>query len=235
MALVLILVFGYLVSLLFFKHTEDRAFKLRRTFVKMAVKILGIKLQVKGKAYEGVALYTCNHRSFTDPVISSLFIDTYVIAKAEVADIPVLDKGARLTGVIYVKRENKSSRHATRDKMVEVIKSGSSVLVYPEGTVNHKPQCLPFHKGTFIEAGKNGFTVVPMALEYRDELDLWYKSSFYHQMLRQYGKWRTEIKFEIGPPMACEDGIALSEQVEEWTNNKIKEMNQGWSRVFFYD
>jgi len=94
MVLVLVLVSGYVVSLLFYKHTEERAFKLRRKFVKMAVKILGIKMQVKGQAYDGVALYTCNHRSFTDPIISSLFIDTYVIAKAEVADIPVLDKGA---------------------------------------------------------------------------------------------------------------------------------------------
>jgi len=234
MVLVLVMVLAYLTSLLIFKHTEKRAFRLRRNFVRIAIKVLGIKMQVKGKPYDGIALYTCNHRSFSDPIISSLFIDTYVIAKAEVADIPVLDRGARLTGVIYVKRDNKSSRHATREKMVEVIKSGLNVLVYPEGTVNHKALCLPFHKGTFIEAAKNGFTVIPMALEYRDELDLWYKRSFYHQMFRQFGKWRTEIKFEIGPPMTSDDGIALSEEVEEWTNKKIIEMNTGWSRVFSY-
>jgi len=223
---------AYVVSLIFTKHTKARAFNLRRSFSKIAVPILGIRTIYKGEPIDEPALYVSNHRSFPDPMINCIPINAFVIAKAEVADMPVISKGAELTGVIYVKRENKSSRTATRDKMVEVLKSGYNVLVYPEGTVNTAAVTLPFKKGTFIEAAKHGIPVVPIAMEYRDELDLWYKSHFVTQMFRQFGKRKTEVKMEIGPPLRSDDGIALSEMAEEWINKKILEMNTGWSNVF---
>jgi len=223
---------SYVISLIVSKHTKKRAFNLRRSFSRIAMTILGIRVIYKGTPIKEPALYVSNHRSFPDPMINCMPINAFVIAKAEVADMPVISKGAELTGVIYVKRENKSSRTATRDKMVETIKSGFNVLVYPEGTVNTEARSLPFKKGTFIEAAKHGFPVVPIAMEYQDELDLWHKSHFVTQMFRQFGKRRTNVKMEIGPAFKSEDGIELSEIAEDWVNEKILEMNKGWSNVF---
>ncbi|MBK7700798.1 MAG: hypothetical protein IPJ39_19750 [Saprospiraceae bacterium] len=39
-----------------------------------------------------------------------------MIAKAEVAGYPIINKGAELTGVIWVDRNDQSSRTATRTK-----------------------------------------------------------------------------------------------------------------------
>ena len=223
---------SYIISLIFSKHTKARAFNMRRSFSRIALKILGIHVTFTGEPIDEPALYVSNHRSFPDPMINCMPINAFVIAKAEVADMPVIGKGAELTGVIYVKREKKSSRSATREKMIEVIKSGYNVLVYPQGTVNTEAVSLPFKKGTFIEAAKHGFPVVPIAMEYQDELDLWYKSHFVKQMFRQFGKRRTNVKMSIGPAMRGDDGIELSERAEQWVNDKIKELNEGWSHMF---
>lgn len=233
--LMAIWILGYLISLIFSKHTQTRAFNLRRSFIRVAMPILGIKVEYEGTPINDPALYISNHRSFPDPMINCLLIDAFVIAKAEVANMPIISKGAELTGAIFVKRENKSSRSATRDKMVEVIKSGLNVLVYPEGTVGTQAQTLPFKKGTFIEAAKHNFPVVPIAMEYQDEIDLWYRNHFVKQMFKQFGKRRTYVKMSIGPAMRSDDGIALSEQAEKWVNEKIKELNRGWSKMFSYD
>lgn len=224
---------GYVITLLWKKHSTKRAFNLRRKWVKHAQHILGIQVVVKGTAPHETCLYVCNHRSFSDPVIICLYVDAFVIAKAEVQNIPLLRKGAELTGIIYVKREDKNSRSATREMLVETILAGENVMVYPEGTVSAGKQTLPFKSGTFLEAAKHKIPVVPVALEYRDEVDLWEKRSLISQYLRQFGKAKTECKMEIGPKMQHEDGIVLKSMAQDWINNKLLEMQDGWSRVKF--
>lgn len=198
----------------------------------MAWKVMGMRMQVSGKAYEGAALYVSNHRSFSDPIVASLHVDAFVIAKAEVSKYPLINKGAELTGIIYVKRESKESRKATRTAFLDVIKSGYNVLVYPEGTVNYKQETMPYKIGTFIEAVKNNIPVVPIAIEYQDESDLWKVKNFLVQFFKQFGKSRTHIKMEIGPAFTDTDGEALKDKVEAWTNSRLIEMQKDWSKVF---
>jgi len=222
----------YFVSLLFRKHTKESAFRLRRAYVSMAYKVMGMRIEVKGKAYEGAALYVSNHRSFSDPIVASLHVDAFVIAKAEVGQYPLINKGAELTGIIYVKRENKESRKATREAFLNIIRSGYNVLVYPEGTVNYQRETMPYKIGTFLEAAKNNIPVVPIAIEYQDESDLWKVKNFLVQFFRQFGKSRTYIKMEIGPAFLDTDGVLLKDKVEKWTNTKLAKMQDNWSNVF---
>ena len=97
----------YLLVTLFLENTPKRAFWVRRQWVKFALVVLGISIELSGKAPSHHALYVCNHRSFADPLIFAHYIDAYVIAKAEVASIPLISKGAEMTGLIYIKREDK--------------------------------------------------------------------------------------------------------------------------------
>lgn len=224
---------GYLISLLFTKGSRERAFSLRRNYLGLIVPyVLNVKMDVKGTPIEESALYVCNHRTFSDPAISSIFLDAFVIAKAEIANYPLINKGAELTGVIWVKRESRDSRKATRQALVNTVQSGYNVMVYPEGTTNDQKNTLKFLDGTFREMAQINKPVVPVALEYRDTKDLWKNRSLAAQYFRQFSAWRTEIKMEIGPPFRDEDGIALSRKCSNWTNEKINEMQAGWSRAF---
>ena len=218
-----------------FKHTPESAFKLRRLYMKFALPILGLKIEMKGKVHDKPALYVCNHRSLSDPVVLTNYLDAYVIAKAEVADIPLLDKGARITGIIYVKRESKDSRKATRQAMIDTVKSGYNVLVYPEGTTNGEMQTLPYRPGTFVEAARNGIPVVPVVLEYKTKWDLWLDGGIPTIWFKQFWKLRTECKLVIGEPIASDDFEWLRNKIEDWSNAEIIEIHENWIGSHFHN
>ena len=225
---------GYAVTRIFWKHTRTSGLKLRKAYVRqMAFPILNIKVKVEGQPHDSAALYVCNHRSFSDPVIISKFVNAFVIAKAEIADYPVINKGAEVTGIIWVKRTDRNSRANARRAFVEVVKGGHNILVYPEGTISTTKQTLPFKVGTFRGAAKENLTVVPVALEYRDERDLWTVHNIIGQYMRTFGKWRTETKLTFGPAMKMEDGNVLAEKCEKWVNDELAKMHEGWSRMEF--
>jgi len=229
---ILLYLFGYAISNIFKKHTKERAFSLRRAWLKVANPILGNQIEFKGEAIPGAALYISNHRTFSDPIIQTQVLDAFIIAKAEVGNIPVLSKGAEVTGIIYVKRESLKSRKETRDTLLNTLQNGHNVLVYPEGTVGEKAQTKPFKKGTFNTAVSYNFPVVPIAIEYKREVNRWQNRSLVSQYFRQYSKWKTYIKVEIGPEMRSDDGKQLTLDCHAWINAKLSEMQKDWAEEF---
>ncbi len=213
---------GYGLTRIFFKHTRSSGLKLRNLWIRtIGIPVLNIHIKKMGEPMKGPGLFVSNHRSFADPIVMLRFIDALVIAKAEVAGYPIINKAIEVTGIVYVKREKKSSRSAARQAMVDTIKKGYNILVYPEGTVSVEAGPLPFKKGTFIEAAKNGFTVQPMAIIYADPRDLWLTPSFVGQYLKQFGKWRTDVHLHFGPVLQGDDGILLAEQCHQWVESQI--------------
>ena len=215
-----------------FGLSTKSAFKVRRMWIRVAKVILGITTQVEGQQYEETALYVCNHRSFADPLIISLYLNAYVIAKAEVGKLPILSTGAELTGVMYVQRESKDSRSAVKKKMVETLLEGKNVLVYPEGTTNGELHLKPYKRGTFIEAADNGIPVVPVVIEYKNAKDLWSSRGMVRHHFKQFGKLRTQCRLRFGPFLTSTDGEQLRSESEDWSNQSVKEIHQGWNSLF---
>lgn len=223
----------YGLSCLFISHTKERAFKLRRAYLKYwCIPILNIKVQIDGNPSGVPSLYVSNHRSFADPIVLCRYLDAFVIAKAEVMNYPIINKGAELTGVIWVDRQNQHSRNHTRSKMVETIQSGYNVLVYPEGTVGKLSHTLPFKKGTFIEAGEYNIPVIPVAIEFKSAKDLWVLEKFLPQYFYQFSKWKTEVKLKFGESIIQNDGLKLHHMSYDWINHEIKDMQKEWSEAF---
>ncbi len=223
----------YAITRIVLPHTNKSAFRLRRAWIKyVAMPILNIKTEVVGKPIEGAALYVSNHRSFIDPLIISQYLDAFIIAKAEIADYPIINKGAGVTGVIWVRRDSRDSRSATRQAYIDTIQGGDNVLVYPEGTISVDKTILSFNTGTFKEAAKQGFTVVPVVLEYRDESDMWTVDGLLKYYIRQCSKWSIETKLTFGPPIDGNDGIVLRDEAQKWVTEELDQIQSGWSRAF---
>lgn len=175
------------------------------------------------------ALYVCNHRSFADPIVLCKYLKAFVIAKAEVMNYPIINKGAELTGVIWVDRQDQDSRNHTRSKMVETIQAGFNILVYPEGTVGKEKHTLPFRKGTFKEAALNSIPVVPVAIEFQSKRDLWVLEKFLPQYFYQFSKWQTNVKLSFGPQLIGTTGEELHDEAYQWINHEISTMQKNWS------
>lgn len=221
---------AYGISCIFIPHTKERALKLRENYLKyIGIPILNIHIEKQGNPISTPALYVSNHRSFTDPAVACRYLPAFVLAKAEVANYPIINKGAELTGVIWVNRNDKTSRTAARSKLTDTILSGYNILLYPEGTVGKDAGTLPFRVGSFTEAAENNIPVVPIAIEYKSHKDLWVKEKFVPQYLFQFSKWRTQVRIRFGTPITDNDGEILCSKSYTWINEQLKEMRQDWA------
>lgn len=70
-----------------------------------------------------------------------------------------------LAGMVMIDRTDKESRSSAVDKLVRVLKLGSSVIMYPEGTWNKSPNELVsgLFSGVYEVAKRSGALVVPVA------------------------------------------------------------------------
>ena len=218
----------YVLSTYIIKNTPERAFKIRRAWTNFIVKILGLDITYKGQSHSAPVLYVSNHRSFSDPLVFAKFLDAYVIAKAEVENLPLISTGAQLTGILYVDRAQQNSRSKVKEMMVKTLGQGYNVLVYPEGTTSNEPYTLDYKPGTFMEAAEHNIPVVPIVIDYKDPDNNWYYGSMYKHHLKQFSKLRTSCYMEVGPPITHTDGKAIKKEVLAWTNNKITEIRKQW-------
>ncbi len=214
------------------KNTPERGFWLRRVILTIINPILGIKIDAEINLYDKPALYVSNHRGLLDFFVSFKYINAFVLAKASVKNMPLVGFAGNVTGIIYVQRDNKSSRTSARQEIVKILKSGSSVFLYPEGTTNTEKTTMEFKIGSFEEAFKHGFPVIPVAQEYKSKDDLWLKDNVFQQFYSQFGKCKSEVKISIGEPIQAESPKELMENSKRWIDTKLLQMQEGWSTAY---
>jgi lyso-ornithine lipid O-acyltransferase len=220
------IIIGHLIPVLvgraFFKKDVWWAVKRRQLIARDLVRFLNIRIEQTGTPSVGNFLYVSNHRSYIDPVCKALWIPFVPIAKAEVGKWPVIGWGARMTGVFYVKRADKSSRNSTREAARELLKSGQSVLVYPEGTTAAIGTTLPFRIGTFAIAVEENIAVAPIAIEYADSQAAFVGDDlFVPHFLRVFSKKQTFIKLHFFPPMQESNAEKLAEKTQYLIDNQL--------------
>ena len=224
---------GYALAIkTFLKHSDENGFKLRQVYLKILNPLLGFDIEIDRVSHEKPALYIANHRGILDFFPMLRYLDAFILSKAEVRNIPVFGYIASFTGVFFVERDNKNSRKATREAIVKILKSGKNVILFPEGTTNNEKTTADFKIGAFEEVAKNGFPVVPIALEYKTKLDLWKDIPMSTQFFRQFGKCSTNVKLSFGPTFKNDDPKVLMNKSKEWIDSKLLEMHKGWSTVY---
>jgi lyso-ornithine lipid O-acyltransferase len=217
----------FLLLSLFRKNDLQYALAVRQGWVSKIHSILGIEVDRRGGPPLGNHLFICNHRSYIDPIIALHDVKALPVGKAEVADWPIVGYAAKVTGVIYVKRDSKSSRAATLEAMRDMLQKGHSVLIYPEGTTHLLPITIDFRLGAFSMAAKEGFSVVPMAIDYADLGDAWVgDDTFILHFLRNFGKKRSYIKIRYGQPMQSTDIDYLANETKRWIDENMLGIRQ---------
>lgn len=82
----------------------------------------------------------------------------------------------QLNGVIYVDRDDTNWRHRAKAEMIERLKQGGNMLIFPEGTWNFSENqpVLPLFRGVVDAARETGALIVPFALEIVDDSNTYY-------------------------------------------------------------
>lgn len=156
------------LSVPFFILTPKIGQKFQKGFGLGWIFLMGIKVTVIGREHlpsHGGCILAPNHESMFDiPLLCSLGHSIRWLSKEEVGKIPFVGWSMKAMGCFFVKR-NRSGHDINVMKEVEDgVRSGASVIIFPEGTRTRTGNLLPFKKGAFKTAQNSGAPLIPIAI-----------------------------------------------------------------------
>ena len=135
--------------------------------------VLRIRVRVVGEPVRDRAvLFISNHVSWADIVVIGSIAPVAYVSKSEIAGWPLVGTAAKSQRTVFVDR---SRRHQTGDAIAEIVKrlaSGTSVVLFAEGTSSDGNRVLPFRSaliGALKEASsraEHGILIQPMSICY---------------------------------------------------------------------
>jgi lyso-ornithine lipid O-acyltransferase len=212
---------------LIWPNDEAGLMRQRTRYVRHLYRFMGFKLHRFGTLPTGNGILMGNHRSYFDPALVAFDLQGYPVAKAEVEKWPIIGFGAKLTGVVFVQRENRKSRAETLDSIKEKIDGGWLVFLFPEGTTKGERLTTEFRLGGFNLAASNGYTIWPIAVEYDQPDAYWINNeTFVPHLFRQLRRKNTNMYIWYGPPISGDDGPELMERCRAWIDAQLEEFQQ---------
>ncbi|GAA1271761.1 lysophospholipid acyltransferase family protein [Sphaerisporangium rubeum] len=148
---------------------------------RLLLRVLGITVRVRdgftvfggarspraaAVAEDGPALIVANHVSWLDPLVVAAVTPCKALAKSEIARWPVLRTLVAGSGAVFIDRERLSLLPATVRRVADLLRSGESVVAFPEGTTWCGRGTGVFRPAFFQAAVDAGVPVRPVALRY---------------------------------------------------------------------
>jgi 1-acyl-sn-glycerol-3-phosphate acyltransferase len=155
----------------------------RRRLIRFATRFflawIGIPVRFEGAenlATGGPRVVASNHQSYLDSVVMTALMPPELagVAKRELAASFLSRVLLSRLGAVFVERFDAAQGPAETRKVLEAVRAGESILIFPEGTFVRYPGLLPFHMGAFAVAVDAGVPIVPVAIRgtrsiFRDE------------------------------------------------------------------
>lgn len=157
------------------------------------VRTFGFRIRRFGEPVPGAVLYVANHVSWLDIVLIHSARPVSFVAKSEIARWPYVGWIAARSGTIFHRRGSTDSLTAVMGRVVERLRAGEPVGVFPEGGSGHGAKVGTFHARIFQTALDAVVPVQPVALRYGDDgcqdprVPFGVKESFFGNFLRILG------------------------------------------------
>ncbi len=182
---------------------------------------LDIQVTVEGKAPTS-GLLASNHLSYLDILVYSSALPCAFVSKAEVGRWPFFGQFAKDGGTIFVQREDRAGLRSANQQVIEYLRSGIAVVLFPEGTTTDGSHILRFHSSMLQPAIGAGVSVTPCAVSYevsdRDEREVawWGDMTLAPHFLKLIGKRTIRARVAFGDPMmTISDRKALGDRARE--------------------
>jgi len=162
-------------------RSGNTTFRIGRMWSRGIVLTSGLRLRTSFESEldpRRPAIFMANHQSLFD--IPVLFVtlpgQARMLAKESLFRIPIFGWAIRLGGFISIDRKDRSRAKESFDAAARRLRSGTSALIFPEGTRSRDGRLLAFQRGGLLLALKSGLPIVPVGIE--GTLEVQPKSSF---------------------------------------------------------
>jgi 1-acyl-sn-glycerol-3-phosphate acyltransferase len=143
-------------------------------YYRVLCALLRIRVRVTGEPLRGRSvLYVSNHVSWVDIVVIGAITPVAFVAKSEVRKWPLVGITAKMQRTVFVDRRR---RHQVAEAVNEIVKrlaSGTSVVLFAEGTSSDGNRVLPFRSALVgairqapDEGGATAIPIQPMSICY---------------------------------------------------------------------
>jgi len=130
-------------------NSSTDAYRITKLWHRGVCALIGVRVQVTGAPLCARRMvYVSNHVSHFDiPVLGSVLKGSFV-AKQDLARWPIAGFMARLQQTVFISRDPRAGRAVT-DSIAEQLRSGRSLILFPEGTTSDGGNVLPFKSTIF--------------------------------------------------------------------------------------
>lgn len=182
----------------------------------------GLEVTTRGEIPRSAALIVANHVSYLDPIAILPHCPAAPLAKAEVAEWPIVGPISGSLGVIFVARKDRIARARALRRIHDLLAAGVPVLNFPEGTTTGGDSVRPFWRGSFGIAQRLGIPVVPVALRYEDPGIAWTGgASFLPHYVKVASRPQIKVTLTFCPALPVRTGEA-PEDMAQRARNVIK-------------
>ena len=142
---------------------------------ELALAGAGVSLEVEGQENlwrSRPAVFVFNHQSQFDVVVLAALLrrDFTGVAKKELAKDPTFAAMGWLADIAYIDRSDSAAAREALSPALDSLRSGTSLVIAPEGTRSPTARPLPFKKGAFHLAMQAGVPMVPVVIRNAAEI-----------------------------------------------------------------
>lgn len=179
---------------------------------------VGVDVKVEGleNIPEEACCFVANHQGNFDILAILGIIDEPMgfIAKKEMEGFPIVSWWMKQMQCVFMDRKNIREALKAINKGSEILKSGHSMVIFPEGTRSKGHKIGEFKKGSLKIATKSKAPIVPISIDGS------------YRIFEEHKGWvkKGEIKLVVGKPIYL-DELSKEEQkdISEIVKNKIIE------------
>jgi putative phosphoserine phosphatase/1-acylglycerol-3-phosphate O-acyltransferase len=150
-------------------YTEGGKYGALLAIADLATSMGGIMIDVKNeeKCWKiRPAVFIFNHQSHFDTIVAIKLLkkDGIGIAKKEIRNYPIIGDLLDQAGTVFIDTEKKGEAIEMLKPVVEEIKKGLSLVIFPEGTRSFNKQLGNFKKGAFHIAMQAKVPLIPVVI-----------------------------------------------------------------------
>ena len=180
----------------FFRRAQRAWARGLARFWGLELSVIGAEHMREGQSY----VVMSNHASYAD--IVALFMALPVIpgflAKRELMRVPFLAAALRAGGHVIIDRGKRQSARAALDSAADQVRSGKTVLIFPEGTRGDTDSIAEFKRGGFHLAKAAQVPIIPVGLRGTRQVGPKHSLLF----------WPGKVEVHIGAPVTPDDVTA---------------------------
>ncbi len=146
--------------------------RIGRAWARAMLRLLRIRVHLDppDTTFSGPALYVANHTGYLDILVLMSVAPGIFISRQDVVWWPLIGQLAALGGPLFVNRKNRLNIGPLVEKVRHRLRTGTSVIFFPEATTSSGDGLLPFKSSLFAAAAGNAgeaFPVRPFVSSYR--------------------------------------------------------------------